>query len=126
MLYYENTPARQESCTCYATNSTFFAIKFHYQYNPSLRHEDALHSKLDRILFLLEKDEMGETECLEGTMSTREAADFIAISTRTFERKLKEGLIHPIAKNMKRNKFLKRDVVAFYIQYRGYKPTRMP
>ena len=127
MLFYENTPAQQESCNSYATNTSASDHKITYHF-PT--HPDAaiavLHAKIDRVLLLLEDQQNDEYAGLIGTMDTREAAAFIAISKRTFERKVKEGLISPIAKNMKKNKFSKQDVVRLYIAYRGYRPTHLP
>lgn len=127
MLFYENIPAWQESYNSYATNATCVGTKFSYNI-PT--HPDAaiavLHAKIDRVLFLLEDQFSDQKDELVGTMSTQEAAAFIAISKRTFERKVKEGLISPIAKNMKKNRFSKRDVVQLYIEYRGYKPINLP
>lgn len=127
MLFYENTPAWQESYNSYATNTSAsdYIITYHFS-----THTDAaiavLHAKIDRVLFLLEDQFLDQEDELVGTMSTQEAAAFIAISKRTFERKVKEGLISPIAKNMKKNKFSKQDVVRLYIVYRGYRPTHLP
>jgi len=127
MLFYENTPAWQESYNSYATNATCVGTKFSYNI-PT--HPDAaiavLHAKIERLLLLLEDQQNDEYAGLIGTMDTRDAAAFIAISKRTFERKVKEGLISPIAKNMKKNKFSKQDVVRLYIAYRGYRPTHLP
>lgn len=127
MLFYENTPAWQESYNSYATNATCVGTKFSYNI-PT--HPDAaialLHTKIDRVLLLLEDQFSDQEDELIGTMSTQEAASFIAISKRTFERKVKQGQISPIAKNMKKNRFLKRDVVQLYIAYRGYKPIKLP
>lgn len=128
MFFYENTPAYQEPSYCFVshvTNSNF-KITYHFPSHPDTAIA-MLHAKIDRILLLLEcPQNEDEYAGLVGTMCTREAAEFIAISKRTFERKVKEGLISPIAKNMKKNRFSKRDVVQLYIAYRGYKPTHLP
>ncbi|MEN5055886.1 helix-turn-helix domain-containing protein [Sphingobacterium kitahiroshimense] len=127
MFVYEYTPVQQESCCSYATNTSATDHKITYHF-PA--HPDAaialLHAKIDRVLLLLEDHSSDQEDELVGTMSTQEAAAFIAISKRTFERKVKQGLISPIAKNMNKNRFLKRDVVQFFIAYRGYKPTYLP
>jgi len=61
MLFYENTPAWQESYNSYATNATCVGTKFSYNI-PT--HPDAaiavLHAKIDRVLFLLEDQQNDE------------------------------------------------------------------
>ena len=78
------------------------------------------------MLRLLEGQHQDEGSKLAGTMSTQEAADFVAISKRTFERKVQQGLISPIAKHKKKNKFSKQAVLEFFIAYWGYQPTKLP
>lgn len=124
MFFYECIPAGQDSCNCYATNITVVTSKISYHTTPSNQTLTAdLHAKIDRVLQLLGPQEQPE---LVGMMDTREAAAFIAISKRTFERMVKQGLISPIANNMKKNRFSKEEVVRLYIAYRGYKPTQLP
>ena len=128
MFFYERIPAGQESCDRYATNATFAgtAILYYFPSSETLL-ETGLHAKLDRVLLLLESQKSDDEYAgLVGTMSTQDAAAFIAISKRTFERRVKEGAIRPIANNMKKNRFLKADVVQLYITYRGHKPPHLP
>lgn len=128
MFFYECTPARQESCDSYATNATCARVTISYYFPSSQALSSTnLHAKVDRILVLLEwPQNEDEFAGLVGTMSTQEAAEFISISKRTFERKVNQGVISPIAKHMKKNRFSKQDVVRLYIAYRGYKPIKMP
>lgn len=128
MFFYESTPVYRESSYCFVSHvtSSNFKIHYHLSHHPVFA-EKELHGKIDRLLLLLEcPQNEDEYAGLVGTMCTREAAEFIAISKRTFERRVKEGAIRPIAKNMKKNQFLKRDVVQLYIAYRGYKPPHLP
>lgn len=126
MFFYEYIPAQQESCNSYITNTstTDYKIAYHFSTPPAIA-TAVLDAKLDRVLFLLEDQSLEQEDELLGTMSTQEAAAFIAISKRTFERKVKKGLIHPITKNMRKSMFLKQDVIRLYIAFRGYNPPHM-
>jgi excisionase family DNA binding protein len=124
MYFYESTPAGQGSYGSYATNATATAVRisYHFLFDSSTTGA-SLHTKIDRVLELLQTEPYEE---LTGTMSTQQAADYLAISKRTFERKVKAGLIIPIANDSRKNEFSKQAVLQFYMAYRGYKPTHLP
>lgn len=123
MFFYELIPAGQGSYCRYASNATAAGAHISYYFLFDTGAITSLHTKIDRVVELLLSEPHTE---LVGTLTTQQAADFLAISKRTFERKVKAGLIRPIANDSRKNEFSKQAIVEFYITYRGYKPTRMP
>jgi hypothetical protein len=127
MFFYQNTASTQESGHCFGSNATSMAHSVSYYFTTQTTLSDPdLHTKVDRMLSLLEGQQQDAGSKLAGTMSTQEAADFVAISKRTFERKVQQGLISPIAKHKKKNQFSKQAVLEFFIAYRGYQPAQLP
>lgn len=123
MIFYTSTPAGQGLGYCYATNTTAISSTISYHQAAHRVTLIDLHVKVDRMLSLLANSNEQEQN---DTMTTQEAADFIGFSKRTFERKVKAGEISPIVKNMKKNRFLKSDIIQLYMACRGHKPPHMP
>lgn len=85
----------------------------------SAEHTLLLH-KLDTILHLL------ESPVDEGYMSTKQVCEYVGISERTLNRKVKEAMIRSKFTQGVEKYYAKSDVVLFYRRYHRRMPKTMP